>query len=97
VAGELIPVAYPTEVSPPRPSQVDGASEGAFNGSGAGPYSTLITPKAGALFNAEFRRRFSFSAIALRIMESPLNRSAKLTAMPDEPSTPEICNRPDKA
>jgi hypothetical protein len=24
-AGEIIPVAYPTEVSPPSPSQVDGA------------------------------------------------------------------------
>jgi putative transposase len=25
VAGEIIPIAYPTEVSPPSPSQVDGA------------------------------------------------------------------------
>src|SRR3954471_1580230 len=25
----------------------------------------------------------------------PPNRRAKLTAMPDEPSTPEICDRPD--
>src|SRR3954467_4751108 len=39
-------------------------------------------------------RHFSFSAIALRIMGVPPNRRAKLAAMPDEPSTPEICDRP---
>src|SRR4051812_24217152 len=38
-------------------------------------------------------RRFSFSAIALRIGVS-LRTGGKLTATPDEPSTPEICDRP---
>jgi hypothetical protein len=39
-------------------------------------------------------RRRNFSAIALRIMKSPPNRRAKSTAMPGEPSTPQICDRP---
>src|SRR3954454_10096174 len=39
-------------------------------------------------------RHFSFSAIALRIMGVPPNRRAKLVAIPDEPSTPEFCDRP---
>src|SRR3954447_11953286 len=41
-------------------------------------------------------RRFSFSEIVLRIMAPP-NRSAKLPAMPGEPSTPEICDRPTRS
>src|SRR4051794_14699937 len=39
-------------------------------------------------------RRFSVSAIALRIRASPEPETAQSTTMPDEPSTPEICDRP---
>ena len=41
-------------------------------------------------------RRFSRSAIALRIMGSSEPEATKSTTMPDEPSTPEICDRPDR-
>ena len=39
-------------------------------------------------------RCFSRSAIALRIMASPDPEATKSTTTPDEPSTPEICDRP---
>src|SRR3954463_14801382 len=41
-------------------------------------------------------RHFSFSAIALRIRAPPEPEATKLTTMPDEPSTPEICDRPSE-
>src|SRR3954451_15263125 len=40
-------------------------------------------------------RRFSFAVVALRIVASLRTGATKLAAMPDEPSTPEICDRPN--
>ena len=49
-----------------------------------------------AVLKSPLDRRFSFSAIALRIMRSP-RTGGNVTVMPDEPSTPEICDRPVKS
>jgi len=43
---------------------------------------------------SSLERPFSRSTIALRIMGRPRQRRVESTTTPDEPSTPEICDRP---